>query len=139
MGHRRWRCFPARAVWPPLDCCDRVAVAGNLGRRTRPCQVWRWDICSLRTATIFAFLIRSVSCYRVCRPLSAVARRQAADDLAWRFLNCKRGSSMDKSSALVIAALVLAAAPTAEAQQPQLPQSPTMTFFVTSVGPGKGG
>ena len=41
-----------------LDCCDRVAAAGNLGLRTRPCQLWRWDICSLRTA-IFSILFGS--------------------------------------------------------------------------------
>jgi len=45
---------------------------------------------------------------------------------------------MNKSSALVVAALALAVIPGAQAQQPQLPQSPNMTFFVTSFGPGKG-
>jgi len=47
---------------------------------------------------------------------------------------------MNKSKLLIIAVLALGGvAADAEAQQPQLPQSPNMTFFVTSFGPGKGG
>jgi hypothetical protein len=56
---------------------------------------------------------------------------------------------MNKPKTTVVAALAFASlclASTAEAQQqqpaqqaaPQLPQVPNMTFFVTSVGPGKG-
>ena len=56
---------------------------------------------------------------------------------------------MNKPKTTVVAALAFASlclASTAEAQQqqpaqqaaPQLPQAPNMTFFVTSVGPGKG-
>jgi hypothetical protein len=45
---------------------------------------------------------------------------------------------MNEPRALLVAALVLAVAPMAKAQQPQLPQSPSMTFFVTSFGLGKG-
>jgi hypothetical protein len=46
---------------------------------------------------------------------------------------------MNKSMVLIVAALSLGAASGAKAQQPQLPQSPNMTFFVTGFGPGKGG
>lgn len=45
---------------------------------------------------------------------------------------------MNEPRALLVAALVLAVAPMAKAQQPQLPRSPSMTFFVTSFGLGKG-
>src|SRR5438094_2135268 len=55
---------------------------------------------------------------------------------------------MNKPKTTVVAALALASlcvVSSAEAQQqpaqqaaPQLPQAPNMTFFVTSVGPGKG-
>jgi hypothetical protein len=40
--------------------------------------------------------------------------------------------------AILVAALAFAVTPGAQAQQPQLPQSPNMTFFVTGFGPGKG-
>jgi hypothetical protein len=46
---------------------------------------------------------------------------------------------MNKSGVLFVGALTFVAASAAEAQQPQLPQSPNMTFFVTGFGPGKGG
>src|SRR5262245_57759261 len=48
---------------------------------------------------------------------------------------------MDKSIAIIVAALLFGVAQGVEAQQqpaPQLPQSPAMTFFVTGAGPGKG-
>ena len=50
---------------------------------------------------------------------------------------------MSKSKALIIATLALGATSAVDAQQqpaapPQLPQAPSMTFFVTGVGPGKG-
>ncbi|MFZ0027715.1 MAG: lectin, partial [Pseudolabrys sp.] len=50
---------------------------------------------------------------------------------------------MSKSKALIIATLALGVASGVDAQQqpaapPQLPQAPSMTFFVTGVGPGKG-
>jgi len=47
---------------------------------------------------------------------------------------------MNKSNLLIAAVLAFGGVTAgAEAQQPQLPQSPDMTFFVTSFGPGKGG
>ena len=51
---------------------------------------------------------------------------------------------MNKAKTIIVAALALASlgvTSDVEAQQqaaPQLPQAPNMTFFVTSVGPGKG-
>ena len=55
---------------------------------------------------------------------------------------------MNKRKTFIVAALTLASlgiTPGVEAQQqpaqqaaPQLPQAPNMTFFVVSVGPGKG-
>ena len=48
---------------------------------------------------------------------------------------------MNGSKTIIVAGLVLCAASGSQAQQsapPQLPQSPTMTFFVTSTGLGKG-
>jgi hypothetical protein len=50
---------------------------------------------------------------------------------------------MSKSKALIIATLALGVTSAVDAQQqpaapPQLPQAPSMTFFVTGVGPGKG-
>ena len=49
---------------------------------------------------------------------------------------------MSKSKALIIAALALGVTSGVNAQQqpapPQLPQAPSMTFFVTGAGPGKG-
>src|SRR6476620_6924941 len=45
---------------------------------------------------------------------------------------------MKRSMMLIAAALSLGTMSGAEAQQPP-PQSPNMTFFVTGVGPGKGG
>jgi hypothetical protein len=45
---------------------------------------------------------------------------------------------MYRPQTLIVAALALVVAPGAGAQQPQLPQSPNMTFFVTGFGPGKG-
>ena len=49
---------------------------------------------------------------------------------------------MNRSKALIIAALALGVTSAATAQQqpapPQLPQAPNMTFFVTGAGPGKG-
>ena len=50
---------------------------------------------------------------------------------------------MSKSRALIIATLALGVTSGVNAQQqpaapPQLPQAPTMTFFVTGAGPGKG-
>ena len=52
---------------------------------------------------------------------------------------------MNKSKALLIAALALGVTSGVNAQQqppaaapPQLPQAPNMTFFVTGAGPGKG-
>src|SRR5262249_22468583 len=62
--------------------------------------------------------------------------------------NLSRRNAMNKPKTTVVAALALASlcvTPGVEAQQqpaqpaaPQLPQAPNMTFFVTSVGPGKG-
>ncbi|MGB7278989.1 MAG: lectin, partial [Pseudolabrys sp.] len=49
---------------------------------------------------------------------------------------------MSKSKALIIATLALGVTSGVNAQQqpapPQLPQAPSMTFFVTGAGPGKG-
>lgn len=46
---------------------------------------------------------------------------------------------MDRSCAFIVGVLALTLASSAQAQQPQLPQAPDMTFFVTGSGPGKGG
>jgi hypothetical protein len=51
------------------------------------------------------------------------------------------GATMKKLKPSVVAVVVLGAISGAGAQQPsapQAPQSPDMTFFVTSIGPGKG-
>src|SRR5215468_3254593 len=55
---------------------------------------------------------------------------------------------MNKAKTIIVAALALASLgvtsdvdaqqPPAQQAAPQLPQAPNMTFFVTSVGPGKG-
>jgi hypothetical protein len=55
---------------------------------------------------------------------------------------------MNKPKTIIVAALALASLcvtsgveaqqPPAQQAAPQLPQAPNMTFFVTSVGPGKG-
>src|SRR5215470_17633047 len=53
----------------------------------------------------------------------------------------RKGNAMYGSKTIIVAGLALCAASGSQAQQPtppQLPQSPSMTFFVTSVGPGKG-
>ena len=46
-------------------------------------------------------------------------------------------SGMTRSVVVALAALISAGAVVSQAQQAP-PQSPTMTFFVTSTGPGKG-
>src|SRR6516162_3522359 len=65
----------------------------------------------------------------------------------WRYSRCsvrtspRKGNTMKGSKTIVVAGLALCAAGGSQAQQsapPQLPQSPSMTFFVTSVGLGKG-
>jgi hypothetical protein len=61
-----------------------------------------------------------------------------------KFRKSKReATEMNKSKALIAAALVLGVTSGVNAQQqpaapPQLPQAPAMTFFVTGNGPGKG-
>src|SRR4051812_37172234 len=60
--------------------------------------------------------------------------------LCYEWQDNRRGSKMSgtrRTGIVVLAALIAAGSSVGQAQQTP-PQSPTMTFFVTSTGPGKG-